>query len=121
MIADEDVVHLTKVFIYFIALLQPVMACELTLAGALRGAGDTRFPLMATMCGIFLGRLMPAWIATRLGLSVYWIFAVMILDYGIKACLLTLRFRSGKWLDIRLSEAGSGGDALTLDSDKKNT
>jgi putative MATE family efflux protein len=121
MIADDDVVHLTKVFIYFIALLQPIMACELTLAGALRGAGDTRFPLMATMCGIFLGRLIPAWIATRLGLSVYWIFAVMILDYGIKACLLTLRFRSEKWLDIRLSAAGISGDTLTLDSDKKNT
>ena len=103
MIADEEVVQLTVAFIYIIAIVQPIMACEFTLSGALRGAGDTRFPLLATLCGIFLGRLIPAWIAASLGLSVYWIFAVMILDYGIKALMLTLRFRSGKWLDIRLS------------------
>jgi putative MATE family efflux protein len=100
MIRDEEVVQLTVAFIYIIALVQPLMACEFTLAGALRGAGDTRFPLLATLCGIFLGRLLPAWAATRLGLSVYWVFAVMILDYGIKAVLMILRFRSGKWLDI---------------------
>jgi putative MATE family efflux protein len=105
MIADEEVVRLTVSFIYIIALVQPIMACEFTLSGALRGAGDTRFPLLATVCGIFLGRLLPAWLVASLGLSVYWIFAVMILDYGMKATLLTLRFRSGKWLDMRLGEA----------------
>jgi Na+-driven multidrug efflux pump len=34
--------------------------------------------------------------------SVYWIFAVMILDYAIKAALLIHRFRSRKWLDIKI-------------------
>jgi Na+-driven multidrug efflux pump len=110
MIADEEVVQLTVSFIYIIALAQPIMACEFTLAGALRGAGDTRFPLLATLCGIFLGRLAPAWIVAGLGLSVQWIFAVMILDYGIKAALLTLRFRSGRWLDIRLSASKARAD-----------
>jgi Na+-driven multidrug efflux pump len=107
MIDDPEVVQLTVAFIYIIAIVQPIMACEFTLSGALRGAGDTRFPLMATLCGIFLGRLIPAGIVAALGLSVYWIFAVMILDYGIKAALLITRFRSGKWLDIRLSTSKS--------------
>lgn len=111
MIDDEEVVQLTVVFIYIIALVQPIMACEITLSGALRGAGDTRFPLLATLCGIFLGRLVPAWIVTSLGLSVYWIFSVMILDYSIKATLLTLRFRSGKWLDTRAMAANANSAA----------
>ena len=105
MIDDPEVVHLTVVFIYMIAVAQPLMACEFTLGGALRGAGDTRFPLIATFCGIILGRLIPALILMWLEFSVYWIFGVMILDYGIKAVLLIQRFRSRKWLDIKIEPA----------------
>ena len=102
MIDDPEVIHLTVVFIYFIAVAQPMMACEFTLAGALRGAGDTRFPLIATFCGIILGRLVPALIFAHLELSVYWLFGVMIIDYSIKASLLIYRFTSRKWLKIDL-------------------
>jgi putative MATE family efflux protein len=102
MINDPKVIHLTVVFIYMIALAQPLMACEFTIAGALRGAGDTRFPLIATFCGIILGRLIPAVIFLKLGLSVYWIFGVMIFDYSIKAALLVYRYRSRKWLNVRI-------------------
>lgn len=102
MIDNDEVAHLTVVFIYIIALSQPLMACEFTLAGALRGAGDTRFPLIATMSGIMFGRLIPAWLFATLGFSVYWIFAVMASDYLIKAVLLIHRFRSNRWLHIEI-------------------
>ena len=58
LIDDDEVVRLTVVFIYIMALVQPLMAIEFTLGGCLRGAGDTRFPLMATMlglCGVRVG------------------------------------------------------------------
>jgi Na+-driven multidrug efflux pump len=106
MIDDPEAIHLTVVIMYIIAVAQPLMACEFTLGGALRGAGDTRFPLVATFFGIIFGRLIPALTFLWLGFSVYWIFAVMILDYGIKAVLLTHRFRSRKWLNIRIDLAG---------------
>ena len=104
MIDDPEVIHLTVVFIYMIAFSQPIMACEFTLAGALRGAGDTRFPLIATFCGLILGRLLPASILTYLGFSVYWIFGVMIVDYAIKTSLLLYRFRSKKWLNVSFTK-----------------
>lgn len=102
MIDDPVVIDLTVAFIYMIAVSMPLMACEFTLAGALRGAGDTRFPLIASFCGIILGRLIPASIFASLGFSIYWIFGVMVLDYSTKASLLTYRFRSKKWLNIIL-------------------
>tara|TARA_B110000503_G_scaffold63073_1_gene99732 strand:+ start:1828 stop:3129 length:1302 start_codon:yes stop_codon:yes gene_type:complete len=105
MIDDPEVVHLTVVFMYMIALAQPLMAFEFTLGGALRGAGDTRFPLIATFCGVIVGRLIPALTFLWLGLSVYWIFSVMLLDYAIKATILTYRFRSRKWLNVQLGTA----------------
>ena len=86
---------------YMIAIAQPLMAFEFTLGGALRGAGDTRFPLIATFCGIIIGRLLTALIFLWLELSVYWIFAVMPLDYVIKTTMLIYRFRSRKWLDVK--------------------
>lgn len=102
MIDDPEVVEYTVIFIYMIAAAQPMMACEVALAGSLRGAGDTRFPLIATFCGLLLGRLLPAWLFASLNLSVYWIFAVMLFDYSIKAVLLIHRYRSRKWLAIRV-------------------
>jgi len=118
MIDDPEVIELTVIFIYIIAVLQPVMACEFTLAGALRGAGDTRSPLVATFCGIILGRLLPAWVFARLGLSIYWIFAVMVFDYVIKAAILLQRYRSKKWLDISIGVNKSANTVPAVDSDK---
>lgn len=97
-----------------------MMACELTLAGALRGAGDTRFPLFSTFCGMILGRLLPAWLFLQLGLSVYWIYAVMLADYTIKAFLLLNRYRSRKWLGAAGGQITPPGPR-TIDSDKNNT
>jgi len=120
MIDDPDVIRLTVVFIYVIALAQPLMAVEFTLGGALRGAGDTRSPLMATFCGIILGRLLPSLTCLWLGLSVYWLFAVMLLDYTIKAALLYHRFRSRAWLEMHV-DIGELLPAGPVDSDKNNT
>jgi len=98
-----------------------MMACEITLAGALRGAGDTRFPLKSTFCGMIFGRLLPAWLFLTLGLSVYWIFAVMLFDYSIKAIMLLRRYHSRKWLTSVSTPAEADGQLSTIDSDKKNT
>ena len=114
MIDDPEVVHLTIIFMYVIALAQPFMAFEFTLGGALRGAGDTRFPLIATFCGILFGRLIPAVVCLWLGLSIYWIFSVMLLDYCIKAILLIYRFRSRKWLNIQIGAENQPTSARLL-------
>jgi putative MATE family efflux protein len=102
MIDDPEVIELTVAFIYLLCLAQPMMAVEFALGGALRGAGDTRFPLIATFCGIIGGRLIPALIFLYMELSIYWIFSVMLFDYAIKAVLLLHRYRSRKWLEIKI-------------------
>lgn len=120
MIDDPQVIELTVVFIYMLAASQPMMACELSLAGALRGAGDTRFPLFSTFCGMILGRLLPAWLFLQMELSVYWIYSVMLADYSLKAALLLRRYRSRAWL--HLAAAGNTSVAVNaVDSNKKNT
>ncbi|MDX1732958.1 MAG: MATE family efflux transporter [Halioglobus sp.] len=102
MIDEEEVVKLTVAFIYIIAFAQPMMAFEFTLGGALRGAGDTRSPLLATFCGIIFGRLLTALVFLWLELSVYWIFGVMLLDYATKALILVHKYRQRHWLAVKI-------------------
>jgi len=80
------------------ALLQMPLAWYFVFSGALRGAGDTRFVLLAQAAPIWLVRLPLAFrfgIAFGMGLSGIW--AGMILDMVARASLLTLRFRGGAW------------------------
>jgi putative MATE family efflux protein len=100
MIDDPEVVRLTVVFIYVLGSVQPLMAIEFALGGALRGAGDTRFPLVAVFSGLIGARLtLAAWFAWH-GMPVEWIYAALIGDYVVKATLLTGRFRSGRWRHV---------------------
>jgi putative MATE family efflux protein len=97
MISDPEVVRLTVAFIYLLGAAQPLMAIEFALGGALRGAGDTRFPLLTTFTGLIIGRVMLASVFTWLGYPVEWIYGALLADYVLKAVMLVNRFRSGKW------------------------
>jgi putative MATE family efflux protein len=85
-------------FIRVLAAAQPLMALDFTLAGALRGAGDTRFPLLAVVVGFYGCRLGFAWAAARwLGLGLFWVWFAIIGDYVTRVAVKGLRFRSGRW------------------------
>lgn len=102
MIEDPEVIRLTVVFIYILGAVQPLMAMEFALGGALRGAGDTRFPMYTTLTGLVLVRGSVAAVGAYLGLSVEWIYAALIVDYIVKATLLAWRFRQDQWKLIQI-------------------
>ena len=78
--------------------MMPLLAVEFTIGGSLRGAGDTRFPLMATFLGLIGMRCGLAALATYFGMPVFWVYAALIGDYLLKGVLLIGRFRSGRWV-----------------------
>ena len=78
----------------------PLMAIEFAIGGALRGAGDTRFPLVATILGLLVMRCGLAAIATYMGLPVVYVYAALVGDYVLKGALLIWRFRRGKWKTV---------------------
>ncbi len=100
LIDDDEVVRLAVVFIWLLGSVQALMGIEFALGGALRGAGDTRFPLGIVFAGFFLGRIPLALLLTWLGWSVEWVFAALLADYVIKAVGLVLRFRGGRWKEV---------------------
>jgi putative MATE family efflux protein len=96
-----ETVRLTVIFIYILGAAQPLMAIEFTLAGALRGAGDTRFPLFALLVGLLVFRLGGALVLARpIFGTVAAVWSCLLADYAVKAILLSWRFRSGRWKTI---------------------
>lgn len=102
MIDDDEVVRLIVVFIYILGSVQPLMAIEFGLGGALRGAGDTRFPLLIILTGLIGVRVTLAGLAAWFGWPVEWVFAALIADYMVRSLLFTRRFASGRWKFIQL-------------------
>lgn len=94
----------TVQFIYILGSMMPLLAVEFAIGGALRGAGDTRFPLVATFLGLIGMRCGLAALATFLAVPVVWVYAALIGDYLLKAALLIWRFRSGRWRTVVRTE-----------------
>jgi len=97
LVADPEVLRLTSLFLLVLGAVQPLMAIEFTLAGSLRGAGDTRYPLFTTLVGLFGFRFTLAMAASSYGLDIAWVYSALIADYIAKATLLVSRFRSDRW------------------------
>ena len=99
-IEDEEVVKYAVIFVWIFALSQPFMALEFSLGSTLRGAGDTRSPLVITVIGLLFIRVPLAFLLFYLEMPVQWIFATLIIDYIVKGTLLILRYRSRRWMKV---------------------
>lgn len=86
-----------------IGIGQPAQAVIFALGGALRGAGDTRYPLMVSLVNWFLVRLPLAYLfAFVFGFGLTGIWLGVTIDYFVRAALLAVRFRSGAWARVRV-------------------
>ena len=100
---DEAVIELGTVFLKIVALLQIPLALTMVLAGSLRGAGDTRFIMGATMVGMWGVRVpMALIVALWLHLSIFYVWAAMIADWTVRMALLLWRYQSERWQTIRV-------------------
>lgn len=100
---DEAVIELGTVFLKIVAVLQVPLALTMVLAGSLRGAGDTRFIMGATMIGMWGVRVpMALIVAIWLHLSVSYVWIAMIADWTVRMGLLLWRYQSERWRQIQV-------------------
>lgn len=102
-ISDPTVIPQGVLALRGCAFLQPPLAWYFVLSGALRGAGDTGYVLLAQALPIWLVRLPLSWLlGIAVGLDLTGIWAAMILDMSVRALMLGLRFRNGAWQRIQV-------------------
>jgi len=96
-----------------IALAMPALASQIVFTSALRGAGDTRVPVLISWFG-FLGVRIPLafWLAypaidlgrlgvvAGLGLGLFGAWVAMVVDIWVRGTFFALRFASGRWKRI---------------------
>ena len=97
-----------------VAFSTPPLGIVMVLTGALRGAGDTRWPLVVTFVGLIAVRLplacLFAWESipvpglnmaiTGLGFGVAGAWWAMVIDVVLRSVLLIYRFGRGSWKEI---------------------
>ena len=101
---EPEIIRNTMIALTIVAFIQPFQSHQLITSGALRGAGDTVWPLIAIFVGSIVIRVSLGYVFVNiigLGLAGAW-YAVFI-DQFIRWLIILFRFRSGKWKNIRIS------------------
>jgi putative MATE family efflux protein len=111
-----DVAAMTAPLLEIVGLAMPALALTMILSGALRGAGDTRWPLVFSMIGMLGVRLPLAyWFAlesfrlpvagilvTGWNLGVVGAWYAMAADLAVRSVLILCRFSHGGWKRIEV-------------------
>jgi putative MATE family efflux protein len=94
---DINVRRFTDLFFTTVAIAMPFIATDFALGGAIRGAGETQYPLKVSVVSLLLVRFILPFVFLDLGLSINWMFMLTAADFAIKAIFMLIYFRSGKW------------------------
>lgn len=101
-----EVSAIATVLLRFVAFYSIFDMVNVICAGGLKGAGDTRFPMLATVLISWFAMLLPTWwFCVRGGHGVYvaWIFATLYVV--ILGVVLFVRYRKGAWKSLRVIES----------------
>jgi len=99
----DEVVHIGRQLLFIFAFAMPGLAVSLSLGGGLRGAGDTRAVLVISAAATWIVRLVPAYLlAITAGLGVPGAWAAAIADINMRALLIFVRFRRGRWKRMKV-------------------
>lgn len=85
------------------AISQPFLAYVMVLAGALRGAGDTKYVMLVTLIGTWGSRVVIGWLlGIFLGIGLKGVWLAMIIDNLVRAAMMIVRYQRGKWQGFKL-------------------
>jgi len=91
-------VDLSVLFIRLHATSIPAIGLFFTLSGSLRGAGDTKWPLYASLVGTYILRLpLSLILGYSLGLGLAGVWVALPIEYYLRSVIIVQRFRTGAW------------------------
>ena len=102
-IGDPSVVAFSVTFIRIHAVSIPAVGVFFAIDGALRGAGDTRFPLLTSLSGIYIVRIpLSIVFGFILGLGIVGVWIPLVIEYWYRAAVISNHFRRGKWKTLKV-------------------
>lgn len=101
--SDPEILRLGVTVLMICALEQPGLAVADVISQALRGAGDTRSPLIVTLCSTWFVRVSLTWLVVSVfewGLIGVWY--VTAIDWTLRATLVFWIFKRGRWKTLKI-------------------
>ncbi|MGL4464741.1 MAG: MATE family efflux transporter [Planctomycetia bacterium] len=97
--SQTNLLDLAAPLLQVVALAAPALAALSILTGALRGAGDVRWPLVYNTFGLLFLRIPLAYLFTGplVPLGVFGAWIAMVVDLYVRGAAAFLRFRHGGW------------------------
>jgi Na+-driven multidrug efflux pump len=99
----QELIPIAALCLSIAAFEQPFIAVYMVLAGAFRGAGDTKWPLRLSIITYWVIRVPLVWLVIKVlhfNITAFWY--VTVLQWAVAALLCWLRFRSDKWLKVEV-------------------
>ncbi len=97
-----EIIEMGAGILRIIALVQPALALNLIISGALRGAGDTRLVMLINGTSIW-GRVGLAYLLVNvMGMGLVGAWLGMAVDLLLRSLFLLFRYRTGRWLYLRV-------------------
>jgi putative MATE family efflux protein len=100
---EIEVLTQAAIALRIIALVQPAQSTQFVLAGALRGAGDTKWPLYSTIIGVWGFRVLLSYILVqKMGFGLIGAWIAMAIDQVARSSIILYRFKTGKWKETKI-------------------
>ena len=100
---NEETIQLGVECLFIAAIAQPFMGITDALAGSLRGAGDTRSPMVVALVGPIAIRLTGCWLlAFHLDWGLPGIWIATTIDWIVRAIILAMIWQRGRWKTIQV-------------------
>ncbi len=102
-VSEPEVVDLAAWYLRIVGVSEPPLAMIFTLAGGLRGAGETRSPLIISVFGLWAFRIPLAYfLGVILGWGPIGAWTAMTIDTFVRGGLYIYRFKAGKWKEVNV-------------------
>ncbi|MGE0739014.1 MATE family efflux transporter [Sulfurimonas sp.] len=99
---DTQTIAVASYYLIFVGLAQIPLAIMFVYSGALRGAGATKITLKISVFSLWIFRVIPSFVAYKLGYPIETIFIIMNIETLIKGVAYMVIYKKRAWLDTRV-------------------
>jgi putative MATE family efflux protein len=101
--ATPQILGLATMAVQLSALEQPFLALQNIFGGALRGAGDTRSPMMVSIIGVIFFRITAVYLlAVYFGQGLAGVWIGTAIDWAGRSLVMYIMYRRGGWKGLKI-------------------
>ena len=101
--SEPHIIEMGVLISRFTTVIVLLQISQVIFSGCLRAAGDVRYALFASLISVTLIRTVVTWVLVSVvGLGLAGVWLGVLSDQASRFMLMGIRFRQGKWVDLKL-------------------